>query len=144
MRRPSRVTLREEHAVASLRRPPDQGLDFISTQREEPVCRCKDREGPAAAIQEPNVGALRNNRSTNKPKRSTWYTRPSASMPRRRPREAKPSRSGLGGSSGPEGQTRGFGSMLAFVPGTLIVVGFVVLGVVLLAYAFYFLVIKKW
>jgi hypothetical protein len=112
--------------------------------REEPVCRCKDREGPEAAIQEPNVGALRNNRSTNKPKRSTWYTRPSASMPRRRPREAKPSRSGLGGSSGPESQTRGFGSMLAFVPGTLIVVGFVVLGVVLLAYAFYFLVIKKW
>jgi len=34
--------------------------------------------------------------------------------------------------------------MLGFVPGTLIVVGFVVLGVVLLAYAFYFLVIKKW
>ena len=34
--------------------------------------------------------------------------------------------------------------MVAFVPGTLIVVGFVVLGVVLLAYAFYFLVIKKW
>jgi hypothetical protein len=63
-------------------------------------------------------------------------------MPRRQPREAKPSRSGLGGSSGPEGQ-RGFGSMLGFVPGTLIVVGFVVLGVVLLAYAFYFLVIKK-
>jgi hypothetical protein len=62
----------------------------------------------------------------------------------REEREAKPSRSGLGGSSGPESQTRGFGSMLAFVPGTLIVVGFVVLGVVLLAYAFYFLVIKKW
>ena len=35
-------------------------------------------------------------------------------------------------------------SMLGFVPGTLIVVGLVVLGVVLLAYAFYFLVIKKW
>jgi hypothetical protein len=34
--------------------------------------------------------------------------------------------------------------MLGFVPGTLIVVGLVVLGVVLLAYAFYFLVIKKW
>ena len=34
--------------------------------------------------------------------------------------------------------------MLGFVPGTLIVVGFVVLVVVLLAYAFYFLVIKKW
>ena len=34
--------------------------------------------------------------------------------------------------------------MLGFVPGTLIVVGFVVLAVVLLAYAFYFLVIKKW
>jgi hypothetical protein len=126
------------------RRPPDQGLDFISAQREEPVCRCKDREGPEAAIQEPNVGALRNNRSTNKPKRNTWFTRPSASMPRRQLREEKPSRSGLGGSSGPESQTRGFGSMLGFVPGTLIVVGFVVLGVVLLAYAFYFLVIKKW
>jgi hypothetical protein len=143
MRTPCWVALREEHAVASLKRPPDQGLDFISAQWEEPVCRCKDREGPEAAIQEPNVGALRNNRSTNKPKRSTWYTRPSASMQRRRLREAKPSRSGLGGSSGPENQTRGFGSMLAFVPGTLIVVGFVVLGVVLLAYAFYFLVIKK-
>jgi hypothetical protein len=34
--------------------------------------------------------------------------------------------------------------MLGFVPGTFIVVGLVVLGVVLLAYAFYFLVIKKW
>jgi hypothetical protein len=34
--------------------------------------------------------------------------------------------------------------MLGVVPGTLIVVGLVVLGVVLLAYAFYFLVIKKW
>jgi hypothetical protein len=34
--------------------------------------------------------------------------------------------------------------MLGFVPGTLIVVGLVVLGVVLVAYAFYFLVIKKW
>jgi hypothetical protein len=34
--------------------------------------------------------------------------------------------------------------MLGFVPGTLIVVGLVVLGVVLLAYAFSFLVIKKW
>lgn len=34
--------------------------------------------------------------------------------------------------------------MLGFVPGTLIVVGLVVLGVVLLAYALYFLVIKKW
>jgi hypothetical protein len=34
--------------------------------------------------------------------------------------------------------------MLGFVPGTVIVVGLVVLGVVLLAYAFYFLVIKKW
>jgi hypothetical protein len=34
--------------------------------------------------------------------------------------------------------------MVGFVPGTLIVVGLVVLGVVLLAYAFYFLVIKKW
>ncbi len=34
--------------------------------------------------------------------------------------------------------------MLGFVPGTLIVVGLVILGVVLLAYAFYFLVIKKW
>jgi hypothetical protein len=143
MRTPCWVALREKHAVASLRRPPDQGLDFICAQWEEPVCRCKDPEGPEAAIQEPNVGALRNNRSTNKPKRSTWYTRRSASMQRRRLREAKPSRSGLGGSSGPENQTRGFGSMLAFVPGTLIVVGFVVLGVVLLAYAFYFLVIKK-
>jgi hypothetical protein len=65
-------------------------------------------------------------------------------MPRRRLREAKPSRSGLGGSSGPESSPRGFGSMLGFVPGTLIVVSLVVLGVVLLAYAFYFLVIKKW
>jgi hypothetical protein len=34
--------------------------------------------------------------------------------------------------------------MLGFVPGTFIVVGLVVLGVVLLAYAFYFLIIKKW
>ena len=34
--------------------------------------------------------------------------------------------------------------MLGFVPGTLIVVGLVVLGVVLLAYAVYFLLIKKW
>jgi hypothetical protein len=34
--------------------------------------------------------------------------------------------------------------MVGFVPGTLIVVGLVVLGVVLVAYAFYFLVIKKW
>jgi hypothetical protein len=133
-----------QYRAAEWRRPPDQGLDFISAQREEPVCRCKDREGPEAAIQEPNVGALRNNRSTNKPKRNTWYTRPSASMPRRQLREAKPSRSGLGGSSGPESQTRGFGSMLGFVPGTFIVLGLVVLGVVLLAYAFYFLVIKKW
>jgi len=33
--------------------------------------------------------------------------------------------------------------MLGLVPGTLIVVG-LVLGAVLLAYAFYFLVIKKW
>jgi threonine/homoserine/homoserine lactone efflux protein len=65
-------------------------------------------------------------------------------MPRRQPREAKSSRSGLGGSSGPESQTGGFASMLGFVPGTLIVVGLVILGVVLLAYAFYFLVIKKW
>lgn len=33
--------------------------------------------------------------------------------------------------------------MLGFVPGTLIVVGFVVLGVVLLGYAVYFLGIKR-
>jgi hypothetical protein len=119
--------MRPSSRDVSGRRPLDQGLDFISAQREEPVCRCKDREGPEAAIREPNAGALRNKRSTNKPKRNTWYTRPSASMPRRQLKEAKPSRSGLGGSSGPESQT-----------------GLVVLDVVLLAYAFYFLVIKKW
>ena len=37
-----------------------------------------------------------------------------------------------------------FVPMLGFVAGTLIVVGLVVLGVVLLAYAVYFLLIKKW
>jgi len=31
--------------------------------------------GAEAAIQEPSAGALRSNRSTNKPKRNTWYTR---------------------------------------------------------------------
>ena len=40
-------------------------------------------------------------------------------------------------------QPRGFGSMLGFVPGTLIGVGLVVLGGVLLAYAFYYFIIKK-
>ena len=37
-----------------------------------------------------------------------------------------------------------FAPMLGLLPGTLLVVGFVVVGVVLLAYALYFLVIKKW
>jgi hypothetical protein len=64
-------------------------------------------------------------------------------MPRRQPREAKPSRSGLGGSSGPESQTRGFVSMLGYVAGTLIAVGLVVMAVVLLAYFVYFFFIKK-
>ena len=34
--------------------------------------------------------------------------------------------------------------MLALIPGTLLVIGAIVLGVALTAYAVYFLLIKKW